>query len=231
MQQLDRRLQTVFSMVRTGKIVADVGTDHGYLSAALLEQKKCPKVYACDINEGPLKSAVGTLSAFEPSSWRAILSDGLEQVPADAEDLVIAGMGGEVIAGILERGKRFFCPEKRWILQPQSKHEKLRTYLAQNGFLIEKEQAVTEREKIYTVMLCSYTGEKRSVGEAKAWFGEHLQNKTDPESAAYLEKRAALLIQMIDGSSRAQHLSEEDRKKLENAQRILKEYQTLSFSL
>ncbi len=231
MQQLDRRLQTVFSMVRAGRIVADIGTDHGYLSAALLEKKICPKVYACDVNEGPLKAAVGTLSAFDSSTWRAILSDGLEQVPADAEDLVIAGMGGEVIAGILERGKRFFSPEKRWILQPQSKHEKLRTYLAQNGFLIEKEQAVTEREKIYTVMLCTYTGEKRSIGETRAWFGEHLQNKTDPESAVYLEKRAALLKQMIDGSIRAQHLSEEDRKKLENAQRILEEYLTLSFSL
>ena len=128
MQQLDRRLQTVFSMVRTGKIVADVGTDHGYLSAALLEQKKCPKVYACDINEGPLKSAVGTLSAFEPSTWRAILSDGLEQVPADAEDLVIAGMGGETIAAILERAPWTADEGYTLILQPMSAQPAVNPY-------------------------------------------------------------------------------------------------------
>ena len=40
--KLDERLSAVASLVRNGKRVADIGTDHGYLVAYLVENGVCP---------------------------------------------------------------------------------------------------------------------------------------------------------------------------------------------
>ena len=50
---LTRRLAALYNFVAPGRVVADVGTDHGYLIAELVESGRCPRGYACDINPQP----------------------------------------------------------------------------------------------------------------------------------------------------------------------------------
>ena len=55
--ELSKRLHMVASMVEKGSIPADVGCDHGYVAVYLIREGVCPRVFAMDVNEGPLERA------------------------------------------------------------------------------------------------------------------------------------------------------------------------------
>ena len=65
---LSKRLEQVASMVTKGNIIADIGTDHGYVPIYLVEKGICPKAYAMDINQGPIESAIKNIA---PNTIRA----------------------------------------------------------------------------------------------------------------------------------------------------------------
>jgi len=103
---LSKRLEQVASMVTKGNIIADIGTDHGYVPIYLVEKGICPKAYAMDINQGPIESAIKNIENYGLSEKiQAIKSNGLEKLePEKADTIIIAGMGGELIVNILENG-------------------------------------------------------------------------------------------------------------------------------
>ena len=45
---LDARLSLAASFVRSGSVVADIGTDHAYLPVHLVETGVCPRAFACE---------------------------------------------------------------------------------------------------------------------------------------------------------------------------------------
>lgn len=104
----DNRLLTCAKLVKGNKAV-DVGTDHGYLAVYLISEGICDTVIACDVNEKPLNAARKTVkkSGYE-EKIEVVLSDGLDNVKSDGvTDIIMAGMGGELIVKLLEK-----CP---WI--------------------------------------------------------------------------------------------------------------------
>ena len=106
MNNLSLRLSTIASLVPKGAFVCDVGTDHGFLPIFLMESGKARGVIATDINEKPLKKAKENLKKTGTEGITLRLCDGLSGIKkGDADTVIIAGMGGEVISGILERGK------------------------------------------------------------------------------------------------------------------------------
>ena len=58
---LDDRLQALADFVPEGSRAADIGTDHGYLAVALLQQGKADFVVAGDLNRGPYEAAKRTV--------------------------------------------------------------------------------------------------------------------------------------------------------------------------
>lgn len=157
---LSLRLGTVFSMIDNGAAVCDVGTDHAYLAIELLKTNKAKKVIASDIAEKPLLSAKRNIEAANITGVELRLSNGLEALKkGEVDTVVIAGMGGEVIAGILERGLSLLKEDSlTLILQPTTSPEKLREFLCLNGFEIKEEIPVFENGKTYSVMKSCYTG-------------------------------------------------------------------------
>ena len=139
--KLDSRLSAVASFVRNGRRVADIGTDHGYLIAFLIENGFSPGGIAADINKGPLENARKTLdNAGLSDKAKLILSDGLENIPeTECEDIVIAGMGGNLIAEILSSCEWICNEDLHIIAQPMSHAEVLREYFVNNGFVIQEE--------------------------------------------------------------------------------------------
>lgn len=96
---LGARLQKCADFVREGKKLADIGTDHGYVPVCLLQSGKIPFAVAVDVHKGPLKSAMNNASRCGVADkMHFVCGDGLHGVlPDEAEDVVIAGMGGELI--------------------------------------------------------------------------------------------------------------------------------------
>lgn len=135
---MDKRLVTCAKLC-TGDFVCDVGTDHGYLPCFMIKENMCKKALACDVAPMPLRSAEEHINR-EGLSDRigTVLSDGLDNVPPEGiTDVVMAGMGGELIARLLEK-----CPWVKngvnLVLQPMTKWDVLRKWLYDNGFEVKK---------------------------------------------------------------------------------------------
>lgn len=184
---LDDRLSLCASFVRKGAKLADIGTDHAYLPIWLVTNNIVDTALACDINEGPLKSGQADIEKFSLSDRiRLRLSDGLQNVNEnEADDIVIAGMGGELIVKILSECNWAKTKGKHYILQPMTKCEVLVRWLYANGFEILKQQACECDNKHYTVMLAHYTGTKTTITEGMCYMGK--LDVHDESSKRYLK--------------------------------------------
>lgn len=194
--RLNPRLALCASLVRRGRCAADIGTDHGYLPVYLVREGICPRAIAADIRPGPLSRAIETVRQAGLDDRISLrLGDGLAPVrPGEADDIVIAGMGGETIAGILAdapwcRGSRY-----RLVLQPMTKAEELRAFLFANGYALEAERVAQEGTRLYTVLLAGYSPEtaaEQAVRPAAVYCGGI--DPADALGAAYLLKQAERL--------------------------------------
>ncbi len=194
---LDSRLSLCACFVRDGVKIADIGTDHAYLPIWLLLNGKIESALACDINEGPLNSGKADVLRYNLSDKITLrLSDGLKNVEEhEADDIIVAGMGGELIAKILSECSWAKNKEKRFILQPMTKCEVLIKWLYESGFEIIEQKACECDKKHYTVMVVKYTGNCTMPQRSFLYLGK--LDTEDENSKAYLshivshlEKRA-----------------------------------------
>ncbi|MCD8328109.1 MAG: class I SAM-dependent methyltransferase [Ruminococcus sp.] len=183
----DKRLLKCAEFVSGGNIAVDVGTDHAYLPVYLVEEGISPAAIACDIKDGPLAAAKATVSASGLDEKISIVkSDGLDEVNlSGVSDVIIAGMGGEMIVSILERCEYLKSHKVNLVLQPMTKAHVLRKYLFENGFSIKQECAVTSGSFCYTVINAEFSGEKISVDDFSLYVGK-ISNATD-DDRKYLE--------------------------------------------
>lgn len=183
---LDNRLRLCADFVRKGARLADIGTDHAYLPIWLVKNGIIKHALACDINEGPLSAGKADVDQYGLSDNITLrLSDGLKCVNADeADDIVIAGMGGELIAKILSGCKWAKRAHKHFILQPMTKCEVLIRFLYENGFEIISQRACECDKKHYTVMLCHYTGHSDDISDSFCYMGK--LDVADEQSKKYL---------------------------------------------
>lgn len=194
--KLSKRLELVAGFVRQGSVLADIGTDHGYLVCKLALDQIITKGYACDINPLPLHGAKNTIAEYGlDSKVETVLADGLNGLESRGiTDIAIAGMGGELIFNIVNNANWVKDSKINLILQPMSRDYKLRTFLYSAGFEIVCESAVKCGKYYYTAMQVKYTGAKREIPPTFAW-GGLLWGKSDEYSIGYLKSRYNLLKQ------------------------------------
>lgn len=174
MDLLDARLRRCADYVRQGTMLCDVGCDHGYLPCQLALEGKIRSGLACDVNAAPLDSARRTIARTGTGKIVSTrLSDGLQAIqPEEAQDIVIAGMGGELILSILLAVPWVKQPGRRLILQPMTKADVLRQGLCREGFRILEESAVPDGSRCYAILLAEYDGRKRDCSPLYAAIGE-----------------------------------------------------------
>ena len=170
---LDKRLALCASFVREGTRLADVGTDHAYLPISLAYHGKILSAVASDVRQGPLDNARANILRFGvEDKVGTALSDGLDGVsPDQAYDIVMAGMGGELIADIIKRTQWLYDESRRLILQPMTRAGTLRSFLCREGFRTLDEKACISGGKCYSVMLCEYDGVVRECGKRFEYIG------------------------------------------------------------
>ena len=194
---LSKRLSLIGSLVQAGSSVCDVGTDHGYLPAFLYKSGKCKSVCATDIREKPLETARLNLEKAGAGGVKLYLCDGLEKISRDmADTVIIAGMGGEVISGIIDRAPFLRDYTVTLILQPTTAADKLRDYLASEGFVVVFERAVSENGKIYSVSKCHYCGKPYPINALRRITG--LIKPDCEEGRAYIEKQYNIIKKRSD---------------------------------
>jgi tRNA (adenine22-N1)-methyltransferase len=154
--KLTPRLQAIAELVPPGSVVADIGTDHGYLPVYLLLEQICQRAVAADVKEAPLEQARETVAAFNCLHKIDLRQgDGLQILREDdaVDTVVIAGLGGRTIASILTAGREKLAGVKRLILQPMGEAGYLRVFLAENGYAIGQESLAMEGRHLYEIIL------------------------------------------------------------------------------
>lgn len=164
---MDARLSAAAAYVRPGHPAADIGCDHGKLSAWLAGSGRCPRVFACDLRPGPLAKAKVTCAPWaDRVQFR--LGSGLSVLkPGEATELIIAGMGAETILEILDAAPWVQDPAYNLILVPATKHSILRLGLARRGFALAGETLCQAAGRWYTVVNARFDGRTFTPD---AWF-------------------------------------------------------------
>jgi len=202
MIKLTSRLSAVAGLVEKCDMVADVGTDHGFVPTYLIQNCICKTAVASDINEGPLTSAVRTAHNYGVSDKvEFVCAPGLSGIkPGSVDAVVIAGMGGETIVDILSAAEWLKEYKTKLVLQPQSKFEMFEEYLMNNGFDISKAVLVKDSGRLYIALAVCYTG--NIVDDEITYFSEYLQN--DPLYVEYAEgilKKLGLRLAGLESAS------------------------------
>lgn len=201
MFQLDPRLRLCADFVRPKARLADIGTDHAYLPVWLVSKGICPSAIAVDVREGPLERARENITRYGmEKKIHLSLSSGLTALePGDADDIVIAGMGGELMADIIRQAPWLQDEKKHLILQPMTTAKELRLWLREHGFALLREECVRSEGKIYSVMLAVFCPEQaqKLTGELYPYIGL-LSGKTE-EEREYIQKVMQRLQKKLQG--------------------------------
>lgn len=212
--ELTPRLRAVADLVPHGASLADIGTDHAYLPVWLLLEGKISRAIAADLKEGPLDRARLTARQYDcRENITFCLCDGLSGLgPEDADTIVIAGMGGETIAAILQAAPWTRNSTYTFILQPMSAQNDLRRWLWQQGYDIKKEDIICEGDKLYNILLVRFGGAKpMSLGEE--WAGRQSRELDQSLRGEYLSRLLDKTERAMSGISRGK--GEKDRERLE----------------
>lgn len=217
------------SFVTPGNRLADVGTDHGYIPIALVQEKIIPSALAMDVNPGPLERAKQHIrESHLESDIHTRLSDGVQSLqPGEADSVLIAGMGGALTVKILQEGREVLRTVKELILQPQSEIDKVRRYLEQAGYKIIKEDMVWEEGKYYQVMKAE-AGEMHYDCENFYHYGKLLLENGHPVLKKYLVQRRVLCEQLLKKLDREGRIEERTQARL---QEIKEEIQRIDTAL
>lgn len=180
---MNKRIEIIASLIGVTDDLCDVGCDHGYMAKTALDLNKVKRVIVTDISEPSLNKAVNLLSEFYPDKFTAILTDGLIGVPR-SEQVLIAGMGGEEIIKILQ--KSAYKPVIL-ILQPMKNADKVRKYLHENGYGLERDFMFYADKKYYEVMRAKI-GYDDCYTEKEEIFGrENLAR--NPDFLSFIDKK------------------------------------------
>ena len=201
--RLQNRLETILSFIRPGVTVLDVGTDHAQIPIALAERGHTGALIASDVAAGPVRRAeVNIRQSGYADRITVRQTDGLEglTIPPQA-DIVLAGMGGELIASILEAAPGTRQPGVRLILQPMTKPECLSRYLGENGYAVTDGAYVRDSEngKLYRVMVAGYTGIPYTLSPELALLGAFAPSCHSEEKDAILRHEMDVTRKKIQG--------------------------------
>jgi len=180
-------------MVSKCSVAADIGTDHGYVAEMLLKDNTCEHVIATDINKGPLNRAIEHLTnvnlnercTFRLGGGLAVLKEN------EADTIIIAGMGGELIIDIIEETKNIALAASQLILQPMTKIGQLRQYLYENNFKIIDENIVKEFYHYYFIIK-AIPGMDNIEDEIYFEISKIVLEKRDPLMIEYIEKQISI---------------------------------------
>lgn len=192
MLQLSQRLRAVADLAGNAEILADVGTDHGYIPVFLLNDGKIQRAIAMDINQGPLQRARVHIQQYDMEDRiETRLSDGLSELePGEADTIVIAGMGGALMMRILSQGEETAHAAKQLVLQPQSEIFAFRCFLTTHGYEIKAENMVYEEGKFYSMMLVEHIktpAENWEFTQIELKYGPLLIRQRHPVLKQYLQ--------------------------------------------
>lgn len=177
---LSIRLKSILDYLNPDDLVADIGTDHGYLLEACME-KGIKFGQGIENKKGPYDRALLTLQPYiDENKIKLTLCDGLEMLDPMVDTVVIAGMGGELISQIISANIEKAKKLKKLVLEPNIRIYELRDFLNQHYFRIIDETVVEDNNKFYEILVVCYDENCQLLNEKEKMFGPILLKSKTP---------------------------------------------------
>ena len=213
--KLTKRLEKIASLVSEDIVLADVGTDHGYIPVFLLENKIVKRAILSDINKGPLNNAREEIEKRKLEEFTELrLGGGVSILQAnEVDEIIIAGMGGILISEIIWDWFEVCKAAGKLILQPMQAPEELRKYLYENNFEIIDEHIVNEDFRIYEIIEARYSDKTiDDVNEIYYEFPKKLVERKDPLMKELIIKKINQCQSILEKIGNAQGEAIESRR-------------------
>ena len=229
---LSPRLLAVARCLGAGpwRLLADIGTDHGYLPVFAVQNGIAKRAVACDVNPGPLAKARQNIERYGlTGSIETRLGSGLATLrPGEADAIVLAGMGGRLIMDLLAECLPLALDTPCLILQPQLHVPEVRRYIHIIGLEIADECMAWDSGKFYTVLRVQPGVGTTPYDDREYRWGRHNLIKREPDFLAYVrnekQKNDAILQRLAQSTGMA--AAQKQRKLMEQnsmCERILAE--------
>ncbi len=228
MTRLSKRLSAIADMVppeAASQTVADVGCDHAFVPIKLLLDHRISRAIAMDIKPGPLSRAWEHIEEEGLSGVAEVRqSDGLSSLkPNEAQGVIMAGMGGDLMLRILNDGGKVRESIEWWVFSPQSELSRFRHGLEDMGLSVRREIMLKEDGKYYTVMLV-YPGSMHYENEADYHYGALLIKDASPVFREFIKKEdertdaalKALQSSKKEAAAQRRAVLEKEKKEIEN---------------
>ena len=209
-----KRLKAIIQCIDQ-PIIADVGCDHAYVAVEAILESRVEKAYACDISQGPLQRAQKTIEQYDVMQQvHCILMNGIESLPEDVKEIIIAGMGASTIVEILKQGK--VKENQTLLLSPHKDAPFLRKYLMEQDYEILEEGLVQEDLHFYPILKVKRG--KQTLTLAEIYYGYQVHKNADYSHFIHYEwKKWNQLIRRIP-----ENQQQEAKERLQSLEEILK---------
>ncbi len=198
---LNQRLKTVSEYI-VGDALVDIGSDHAYLPIYAVNEKLIKKAICGEIARGPYDASVKNVQQNKLTEEIKIrLGDGLSVLRSmdDVDTITICGMGGPLIASIIEEGMQFVHGKPRFIVQANTYPYPIRKVMAENNYKIVEELQLKDGFHFYDIIVFDSTEEKVEYGEAELRFGPVNIEKREPVFIAQLEREKSHMEKILNG--------------------------------
>lgn len=213
---LSERLKCIVEAVGRAECVLDIGTDHGYVPIALIQNGQVQRAIASDISISSLQKAKEQIIRRGITGIETRWGSGLDIIaPGECDAVVIAGMGGLLMADILLKGKIKLGHHFHLILQPMNNVQAVRLAFEAIGARLVLEKMVFEDSHYYQIMAAE-PGKMQISTPIDYWIGLadiREENKTFKEFVHHLIQRENYILVQVsaidtDGARRKWHQSQ-----------------------
>lgn len=206
--KINARLKKIGDLVEANSFCLDVGCDHALLDIYLVKRNKNIQVVASDIAEGPLSQARKNIKRERLEDKIELrLGDGLDPYTDEINTVIISGMGGRNIIGICKKNPKKLKKIDTLIISPNNYQEDVKRYLCKNGFYIENEEFVKDKNFIYQIII--FKKGKKKYSKKEYFFGPVFIIKKGPLFREYYEremKSREILISILPRNYRLKKL-------------------------
>src|SRR5699024_8537892 len=198
---LNRRLKTVSDYI-VGDALVDIGSDHAYLPIYAVNEKIIKTAICGEIARGPYDSSVKNVQQNKLSEVIKIrLGDGLSVLRSmdEVDTITICGMGGPLIAEIIEEGMQFVHGKPRFITQANTYPYPIRKIMAEHGYKITEELQLRDGPYFYDILVFDPSDEPVEYSEAELRFGPVNIEKREPVFIGQLEREKSHIEKILNG--------------------------------
>ena len=178
--KITKRLEKIANLVEEGKSVIDIGTDHGLVPLYLAKNDISKDILATDISKKSLQKLEDKLDENLKKIIRTKVCDGLDKLEVKENQIaIIAGMGAVTIIEILNKNIEKVRKLDYVISEGNIGNEKLRKFLNENNFYIDKDFLIKDGRKHYDIIRFK-NGKDRKLSLGEIYFGKFIYQDFNP---------------------------------------------------